>query len=159
MAAHLSFLGASADKISAAGPLSKSSGEAAGGLWFVGAETEGDVERLVQDDPFWPRGLRKSFTTLKCNQVYADGARLVHPEWLLCPHPCLCELLRLCPFVVRRSRAASMASLYPHSNVQLRVKMRDFWEMAKIVFWYLALPMGSTAILLTVLYNLLAPMN
>jgi len=37
--------------------------------------------------------------------------------------------------------------------------MRDFWEMAKIIFRYLALPMGATAILLTVLYNLLAPMN
>ncbi len=37
--------------------------------------------------------------------------------------------------------------------------MRDFWEMLKVVFWYLALPMGTTAIFLTVLYNLLAPIN
>lgn len=37
--------------------------------------------------------------------------------------------------------------------------MRNFWEMVKIIFWYLALPMGSTAILLMVLYNLLAPLN
>lgn len=80
MAAHLSFLEASADKISAAGALSKPSGEAAGGLWLVDAETEDDVERLVHGDPFWPTGLRKSFTILKWNQVYADGARLIHPE-------------------------------------------------------------------------------
>ncbi len=37
--------------------------------------------------------------------------------------------------------------------------MRNFWEMVKVIFWYLALPMGSTTIILTVLYNLLAPMN
>ena len=37
--------------------------------------------------------------------------------------------------------------------------MRDFWEMVKVIFWYLALQMGATAILLTVLYNLLAPLN
>jgi hypothetical protein len=29
--------------------------------------------------------------------------------------------------------------------------------MAKIVFWYLVLPMGSTAIVLAILYNFLAP--
>ncbi len=37
--------------------------------------------------------------------------------------------------------------------------MRDFWEMVKVIFWHLALPMGATAILLTVLYNLLTPLN
>ena len=77
MAAHLSFLEARADEISAAGPLSKPTGEAAGGLWLVDAESEGDVERLIHDDPFWPTGLRKSFEILEWKQVYADGARLI----------------------------------------------------------------------------------
>ncbi len=80
MAGHLSFLEDNAHKIRAAGPLSKSSGEAAGGLWLVDAETERDVERLVRDDPFWPTGLRKSFSIFNWNQVYADGTRLIHPD-------------------------------------------------------------------------------
>ena len=80
MAAHLSFLEASADKVSAAGPLLKPSGEAAGRLWLVRAETKDDVEQLIREDPFWSTGLRKSFTILNWNQVYADGARLVDPE-------------------------------------------------------------------------------
>ncbi len=34
--------------------------------------------------------------------------------------------------------------------------MRNFWEMAKIILLYLILPMGSAAILWTILYKLFA---
>ena len=79
MAAHLSFLEARADRITAAGPLSTPSGEAAGGLWLVEADSESDVEQLVYDDPFWPTGLRKSFAILNWKKVYADGSRQINP--------------------------------------------------------------------------------
>lgn len=77
MAAHLAFLEANADRIKAAGPLSKPSGEITGGLWLVDTKTESDIEDLVWQDPFWPTGLRKSFSILAWRQVFADGARLI----------------------------------------------------------------------------------
>ena len=80
MSAHLDFLEANAASLIAAGPLSQPTGEPAGGLWFVQAGNEGEVERLIRQDPFWPTGLRKSFTILKWTQVYADGVRLIHPQ-------------------------------------------------------------------------------
>ncbi len=80
MPAHLAYLEANVGTVTAAGPLLTPSGASAGGLWIVEAETESEVERLVHEDPFWPTGLRKSFTILKWNQVYADGVRLIHPQ-------------------------------------------------------------------------------
>jgi uncharacterized protein len=77
---HLAFLEANAERISAAGPLSKPTGGQAGGLWLVDAENENDVEQLIRRDPFWPTGLRKSFTILKWTQVYAEGRRLIDPN-------------------------------------------------------------------------------
>jgi uncharacterized protein len=77
MPAHLAFLEANSRRISAAGPLSKPSGASAGGLWLVDLGSEGEIEQLIHQDPFWPTGLRKSFTILKWTQVYADGARLI----------------------------------------------------------------------------------
>ena len=65
MVAHLSFLEANGATVIAAGPLAEPAGAAAGGLWLVEAEDAADVEQLVRDDPFWPTGLRKSFTILK----------------------------------------------------------------------------------------------
>jgi len=79
MAAHLAFLEANASSISAAGPLSKPTGEAGGGLWLVEANDASQVDRLVHEDPFWPTGLRRSYTILKWTQVYADGSRLIQP--------------------------------------------------------------------------------
>lgn len=80
MPAHLAFLEAKASKISAAGPLSKPTGEGAGGLWLVQADNQSAVEHLIHQDPFWPTGLRKSFSILEWTQVYANGARLIHPK-------------------------------------------------------------------------------
>jgi hypothetical protein len=66
MADHLQFLGANSDKIDAAGPLKEAtSQDPAGGLWIVEADNAGQVQALVEADPFWPTGLRKSIQILE----------------------------------------------------------------------------------------------
>lgn len=76
MAAHLSFLEHNADAIKAAGPLKDTAdASAAGGLWIVDAKDPGAVQALVEADPFWPTGLRKSVRILEWTQVFSDGER------------------------------------------------------------------------------------
>ncbi|WP_119167453.1 YciI family protein [Algihabitans albus] len=78
MAAHLGFLEANAAVIQAAGPLKDAKdGAAAGGLWLVEAESAEAAEALVEKDPFWPTGLRKSVRVLAWTQVFASGRRQV----------------------------------------------------------------------------------
>lgn len=72
---HLAFLEAHAKHVSAAGPLHDASGVGAGGLWIVDADDEQQVEALVHQDPFWPTGLRQSFSVRRWTQVFADGKR------------------------------------------------------------------------------------
>lgn len=75
MADHLAFLEREAAGIRAAGPLFD--GETgAGGLWLVEAGSESTVRTLVEADPFWPTGLRRSVRILAWRQVFADGRRL-----------------------------------------------------------------------------------
>jgi len=72
MADHLAFLSDHADQISAAGPLFE--GDAgAGGAWLVDAKDAAAAHTLVERDPFWPTGLRKSVKVLRWHQVFADG--------------------------------------------------------------------------------------
>jgi len=76
MQAHLTFLEKNSASIKAAGPLMDAEdGAAAGGLWLVQAPDKAHVRALVESDPFWPTGLRKSVRLLQWNQVFADGAR------------------------------------------------------------------------------------
>ena len=77
MAAHLSFLEHNAARIKAAGPLRAPSGDPAGGLWIVEADSPDVVDGLVKADPFWPTGLRRSVRILGWSQVFADGRRLL----------------------------------------------------------------------------------
>lgn len=77
MPAHLTFLEDNAAKISAAGPLITSDGQAGGGLWLVEANDLDEVEALVREDPFWPTGLRLSYRILTWRQVFAQGRRLI----------------------------------------------------------------------------------
>ncbi len=77
MPAHLDFLERNASKIEAAGPLKDDAGAAAGGLWLVEAESVAEVQALVEDDPFWPSGLRKSVRVLAWTQVFAEGRRRI----------------------------------------------------------------------------------
>ena len=76
MPAHLSFL-ETHDDILSAGPLLDDEEQAEGGLWLVEADTARDVQNLVERDPLWPTGLRKSVRILRWKQVYAAGARRI----------------------------------------------------------------------------------
>jgi uncharacterized protein YciI len=77
MPAHLLFLEKNAARIKAAGPLRATSGDPAGGLWVVEADSSDEVDALVKADPFWPTGLRRSVRILNWSQVFADGRRLI----------------------------------------------------------------------------------
>ena len=81
MAKHLSFLELNHKCIEAAGPLFHvESGEGAGGMWIVEADSAQTVDELVKSDPFWPTGLRKSYSVRGWKQVYASGKRLIDPS-------------------------------------------------------------------------------
>lgn len=75
MPEHLAFLEREAPRIRAAGPLLDASGAGAGGLWLVEAGSESAVRALVEADPLWPTGLRRSVRILAWRQVFADGRR------------------------------------------------------------------------------------
>ncbi len=74
---HLAFLERHSANVEAAGPLKDQDGSGAGGLWIVEASNETDVRKLVEEDPFWPTGLRKSVRILSWTQVFAGGQRLI----------------------------------------------------------------------------------
>ncbi|WP_247750811.1 MULTISPECIES: YciI family protein [unclassified Rhizobium] len=75
MPAHLDFLERNASLIRAAGPLRDVDDTPTGGLWVVQADGREQVETLVQEDPFWTTGLRRSVRLLAWTQVFADGVR------------------------------------------------------------------------------------
>ncbi len=73
---HLSFLECNAASIQAAGPLKDTADAApAGGLWIVEADSPQAVQSLIEADPLWPTGLRKSVRILEWTRVFADGKR------------------------------------------------------------------------------------
>ena len=75
---HLSFLERNASSIHAAGPLKDTASDApAGGLWIVQADSPQAVQSLIEADPFWPTGLRKSIRILEWTRVFSDGKRQV----------------------------------------------------------------------------------
>ena len=78
MSDHLSFLERNAASIHAAGPLKDTARDApAGGLWVVQADSPQAVQSLIETDPFWPTGLRKSVRILEWSQVFSDGKRRI----------------------------------------------------------------------------------
>ena len=77
MPQHLAFLDENADRVDAAGPLRAQDGSGAGGLSIVTADTADEVQQLVESDPFWGPGLRKSVNILEWAQVFAGGMRIV----------------------------------------------------------------------------------
>ena len=71
---HLAFLAQNASNIQAAGPLKNTAtGISAGGLWVVEASSPQIVQALIEADPFWPTGLRKSVRILEWTQVFRSG--------------------------------------------------------------------------------------
>ena len=78
MADHPQFLADHSAAIEIAGPMKDGmSGDSAGGLWVVDAESAEAVQDLVETDPFWPTGLRKSIRVLEWTQVYAYGEKKI----------------------------------------------------------------------------------
>ena len=78
MPTHLAFLEQHQAHIRGAGPLQETGdGRGAGGLWLVEAQSPQAVREMVQQDPFWPTGLRESVRILRWQQVFADGRRLI----------------------------------------------------------------------------------
>ena len=78
MAEHLAFLECNSGQIRAAGPLTDTQDSTpAGGLWLVEVPDAQDVRGLIEADPFWPTGLRKSVRVLSWAQVFADGKRQI----------------------------------------------------------------------------------
>jgi uncharacterized protein YciI len=74
---HQAFLKRNADRILEAGPLLAADGSGAGGLWMVEAGSAQEVTRLVEADPFWPTGLRRSVRVLQWKRVFAGGQSLL----------------------------------------------------------------------------------
>jgi uncharacterized protein YciI len=78
MADHLQFLADNSDRIEIAGPMKEAqSQQPAGGLWMIDAESPEQVQALVETDPFWPTGLRKSIRILEWTHVYAYGKKMI----------------------------------------------------------------------------------
>ncbi len=77
MPQHLAFLERHSANVETAGPLKNQDGSGAGGIWIVDAGNEKEVRKLVEEDPFWPTGLRKSVRILSWTQVFAGGQRLI----------------------------------------------------------------------------------
>lgn len=75
MKAHLGFL--EERGVEAAGPLDDPKNMGRDGLWIVEAPDVDAVEALVREDPFWPTGLRASYTVIPWKQVFANGQRLI----------------------------------------------------------------------------------
>lgn len=74
MSDHLAFLNQHHGKdVHAVGPLrDPESGRPAGGLWIVEAENARAVRDLVEADPYWPTGLRKSVRIFEWEQVFPN---------------------------------------------------------------------------------------
>jgi hypothetical protein len=78
MADHLQFLADNSEIIEVAGPMKEGhSGESAGGLRVVDADSAEQAQALVENDPFWATGLRKSIRILEWTQVYAYGQKMI----------------------------------------------------------------------------------
>lgn len=70
MSRHLEFIQSNTDKFIGAGPLFLPEGTGAGGMWMLDVETADAARALVQADPFYPTGLRKSIEYWEWRQVF-----------------------------------------------------------------------------------------
>lgn len=77
MKEHIAFLEDNAEAVEAAGPLTDGENRGRDGLWIVEAEDQSEVDKLIHADPYWPTGLRASFSILPWKQVYRDGRGLI----------------------------------------------------------------------------------
>ena len=77
MPQHLAFLAANSETVLEAGPLAETDGAPAGGIWLVEAENDAAVRALIETDPFWAAGLRRSVRVLAWKRVFAEGRALI----------------------------------------------------------------------------------
>lgn len=71
---HLAFLDKNKISVLAAGPLTDAkSDDGVGGLWIVEAESVAVVQALVEEDPFYPTGLRKEIQIMNWKLVFEQG--------------------------------------------------------------------------------------
>jgi len=77
MDAHLQFMTDHDRSFDAAGPLrDAATASPAGGVWVIDAADAAEVQALVESDPFYTTGLRKSVRILEWTQTYAGGRKL-----------------------------------------------------------------------------------
>ena len=74
MADHLAFLASLGEQVEGAGPLFRE-GAGHGSMWLVHADDTAQVQDMVEADPFWPTGLRKTVTILEWRQVFRHGQK------------------------------------------------------------------------------------
>ncbi|MCH7777381.1 MAG: hypothetical protein IH878_12710 [Gemmatimonadetes bacterium] len=71
------FSGVRAD-IRSSPPLKDTEGDVpAGGLWIVQADSPWIARSLIEADPFWPTGLRKSVRVLEWTRVFSGSKRRI----------------------------------------------------------------------------------
>lgn len=74
---HLKFLEKNHEKFIGAGPVfNEAENASAGGVWLLLASNIAEVKTLIESDPLWGTGLRKSVTILRWNNVFYDGKRI-----------------------------------------------------------------------------------
>jgi uncharacterized protein YciI len=73
LAEHLVWLDQHKEKVRVGGSLRTAPGEPpVGGLWIVDATDKGEIQGLVQSDPFWANGLRESIEILHWSKAFPD---------------------------------------------------------------------------------------
>lgn len=70
---HIDWLDNNKTVVLVGGSLRKAIGDQPnGGLWIVKAHTKEEVQSIVEDDPFWIHGLRKSVEILHWSKAFED---------------------------------------------------------------------------------------
>lgn len=70
---HLAFLAEHADRILVAGALREEPGDTPmGALWIIEAPDRGAAEAVIDEDPFWINGLRRSRSLLHWSRAVPD---------------------------------------------------------------------------------------
>ncbi len=76
-AEHGAYVATLLGPLRSAGPLTDpKTGGSAGGIWIVEAGSPEEVQKMLEADPFYKVGLRKSIRILQWKQVFADGKRV-----------------------------------------------------------------------------------
>lgn len=75
---HLVWLDQNKEKVLVGGSLRAAPGQSpVGGLWIVEAVDKGEVEALVQGDPFWTAGLRQNIEILHWSKAFPNRESII----------------------------------------------------------------------------------